>query len=95
MPNHPWPPQRRLKIHLYEHGLTSTWLAETTGLSLVTTSGVISGRLRPTPRVRARIDAALGVPPGFLFENISDPTEEEQNTRRILTAASPPMPVPS
>lgn len=77
MSNYRWPPQKRLKLLLVERGLTSTWLSETTGVSLVTITGVLSGRVRPTPRVRALIADALGEPAGTLFEHVDDPTAEE------------------
>lgn len=92
MPTHRWPPQKRLKLLLVERDLTSTWLSEATGVSLVTITGVLSGRARPTPRVRALIGAALGAPPGTLFENVDDPTEaEEEESGPALWETMPPL----
>ena len=49
MPQYRWPPQKRLRLHLIERDPTTPMLAEMTGLSHVTLSGIISGRVRPTP----------------------------------------------
>jgi transcriptional regulator with XRE-family HTH domain len=77
MPQYRWPPQMRLKLHLVERGITTKWLAETVGLSVVTTTGILTGRVRPTPRSRALIAEALGMPAAWLFVGVEDPTEGE------------------
>lgn len=77
MPKYRWPPQMRLKLYMVERGVTTTWLAETVGLSVVTTTGILTGRVRPTPRTRALIAETLGEPAGSLFTNVEDPTDDE------------------
>src|SRR3954468_23916601 len=86
MPQYRWPPQRRLKLHMVERGLTSTWLAEQTGLSMVTLSGIITGRVRATPHTRSLIADALGVPSGELFADIEDTTDVELADARAVDA---------
>jgi transcriptional regulator with XRE-family HTH domain len=75
--NFRWPPQRRLKLYLVEHDIRHAWLAKETNVAAPTLGGVVSGRVRPTPRVRALIAQALGQTSGALFTDIEDPTDEE------------------
>jgi transcriptional regulator with XRE-family HTH domain len=72
-----WPPQKRLKLYMVEHDVTRAWLAKQCGLAPVSLSGVLTGRVRPSPRIRASITGVLGQPPGWLFDYIEDPTAEE------------------
>jgi transcriptional regulator with XRE-family HTH domain len=64
---HRWPPQHKLKIAVILDGRTSAEIAAAAGLSQVTMSGVVTGRLRATPNVRARLAQALGKPEHDLF----------------------------
>lgn len=77
MSKYRWPPQKRLGLYLTEHDIQRQWLAEQTGLSQVTVSGIVTGRIRPTPRARRLIARALGRPSGRLFVQIEDPTDAE------------------
>jgi hypothetical protein len=67
----------KLKLYLVEHDIPQTQLSTQTGLSTFTLNGVVTGRIRPTQRVRQTIAQALGLSSGALFFGIEDPTEDE------------------
>ena len=50
MPKYRWPPQKRLELYLAEHDIQRGVAREQTGLSPVTVSGIVTGRVRPSPR---------------------------------------------
>jgi len=56
-----------LKFAIIEDGRKVADIAAAAGLSTVTVSGVITGRMRATPNNRARIAFALGRPEHELF----------------------------
>jgi hypothetical protein len=63
-----WPRQPRLKFACLEDGRQFQEICKAAGLSSTIGSGVITGRCRATPNVRARFAAALGRPEEELFD---------------------------
>lgn len=90
MPPYRWPRQLRLKLYMVEHEWTTQALAEAIGVSAVTTSGVLSGRCRPTPRLRGLISEALGEPAESLFTDIDDSGEMIEPYEPRLGKTAPP-----
>ena len=70
-----WPRQPRLRFALWEDGRPIKDICQAAGLSQVTTSGVVTGRLRATENVRRRLAAALGRDESELFDLDADDAE--------------------